>query len=909
MNPFELHTKALVITLWLFQAAVVYSQEGYINGKITNGSENLPSVKLSIGEINLITNENGEYNLSLKPGTYKMTIAHPDYEIIEQELKIRQGETKTIDFIMTAINRLDEVVLLGSLSNIPRSNLNTAVPVDAFSEKVLNQTGQISLTQMLNLVAPSINISGEMLNEPVTLRGLDPDHVLILLNGTRYHNMAWIYGGGLKGQLGRGSVGNDLNSIPPSSVEKIEVLHDGASAQYGSDAIAGVINIILKESTDRTTAHVQQGQFYKGDGEKFAFGVNHGISLSKKGHKGFLNLSADFRHQAPTHRGGQYDGTVYYPIPDNLEQDEKDAILLADNQKVEERNFNRKNTVDQVGNSKFVVSGLMINGAYPVNNNLEIFWTSAFNQKKVYREQAYRFPKNTRQVNLELYPDGFLPLSKSTTTDITLITGLRGSLNNNWYWDLTGSFGGNTLRSEVSNSNNASQSILGKDAPTNFYNGKNIYEQFTNNLNFSKKFDGLPKSINLFNFCTGIEWRFERYYEKPGEEASWKNYDDTYRKQPGTGGISLYDAIQKSRNNSGIYIDLETELHNRFLINLTGRYEYYSDYGGNLAGKLASRYKLSKNLTLRASVSNGFRAPSLQQRYITSVSETRRNIGGELFISTRGIFPNDHPVVKALGVPSLMAEKSINLSSGFTFKITKNVSLTTDLYWLQLNDRIVLSGMFSRNNNPTLEDILNQYPEFNQVEQVAFFANAINTRTKGVDMVLQGSWAWNTSRLGFILAANFTQTHLYGNIKVADNLPNNSLNTSALLNTEEKVKIEKGQPNSKMILTVNYNIGNIGFVITNTRFGETSIAPVVDANNSIFLSETFSPKIITDVSINYKIKSFVTLNVGVNNLLNVYPDKIKNYENTAEGIRIYSPDGAPYGFNGGYYFINTKFSF
>jgi len=773
----------------------------------------------------------------------------------------------------------------------------------------LLQTGQVSLTQMLTFLAPSFNASGETLNEPVTLRGLDPDHLLILINGVRYHNMAWINGGNLKGQLGRGSVGNDLNSIPPSAIEKIEILRDGASAQFGSDAIAGVINIELKKSTNKTTVNWQQGQFYSGDGEKYALGINHGITLNKKEQKGFLNLSADYRYQEPTYRGGQYDGTVYFPLRNNLDQDEKEEIINADNQIITERNFNRKNVLDQVGNSKFVVVGLSVNGAYRVTKNTEVLWTGLINQRKVFREVAYRFPKDTRQVNLDLFPDGFQPLSEPTTTDITLTSGVKGKLKNNWFWDFMGSIGTNTLRTEESNSNNASQSYLGVLAPTRFYNGKKIYEQLINNFNASKKFDGLTKNITSMSLSMGVEWRLERFYEKPGEEASWKNYDDTYRKQPGTGGISPEDAINTNRNNVGVYVDFETEFHDRLLLNFAGRYEYYNDFGGNLAGKFASRYKLTDRFIIRASVNNGFRAPSLQQRYTSTVSENSQNIGGLIVITQRGIFPNEHPVVEALGVPALTAEKSFNASGGFTLKIFKNIFLTTDAYWLQLRDRIVLSGTFFRNNNPTLDNILIQYPEFDQVGQVAFFSNAINTRTKGVDIVLQGNSILQSPHLNFSLAANFTQTRLYGDIKTAKNLPIDLLNTNSILNAEEKTKIEKVQPESKIILSINYEIEKFSLLIRNSRFGKTSIAPLIDANTGVFLPEKFSPKIITDLSVNYRLKSFLTVSAGANNLFNVYPDKIKNYENTKEGIRIYSPDGAPFGFNGGYYFMNAKFSF
>ena len=683
------------------------------------------------------------------------------------------------------------------------------------------------------------------------------------------------------------------------------MLRDGASAQYGSDAIAGVINIILKENLKKTSIRLHTGQFYKGDGEKFLFGINHGISLNR----GFLNFSGDFRYQEPTLRGGQYDGTVYKNYP-NAPISYPDSVIIKteDDSIINARGFIRRNAVDNVGNSKLIVGGLLVNGGYKIADQTEVFWTAAYNKRKINRKTQYRFPKNTNQVIVELYPDGFQPKSGPNTVDITTTAGIRGETKN-WRWDVTSSFGSNGISSYVSNTNNASQVSLGKNAQTSFYGGKSIYKQLVNDINFAKGFTSLLNSLRSMNLGWGIEWRLENIEEKVGEDASWKNYDPTFKTQAGAqAGIGNNTALSKTRNEYGAYVDTEAELIDNFLIDIAGRYEYYSDFGGNLAGKLAARYRFSDKFSLRGSISNGFRAPSLQQRYSSAVNAGLFSVGGVLTPQIRGIFPNDHEVVKALEIPSLTAEKTINLSGGLTATLFKHISMTIDAYWIQIKNRIVLSGTFDRATNSALDAILDNYPELNPVNRVAFYSNAINTRTSGFDIVINGKWDFHKSNLDIMLAANFTKTRLFGEIKATDKLPPDSLNLNSLFNEEEIVKVENGQPKSKIILSLTWEKGKTKIIFSNTRFGKTVAAPL-NIRTGKFLYEYFSPKILTDLSINYSLKPWVTITQGTNNILNVYPDPIKQYDNTLQGIYIYSPEASPFGFNGGYYFVSFSFNF
>ncbi len=349
------------------------------------------------------------------------------------------------------------------------------------------------------------------------------------------------------------------------------------------------------------------------------------------------------------------------------------------------------------------------------------------------------------------------------------------------------------------------------------------------------------------------------------------------------------------------YLDVETDINDHLLFNIAGRYEDYNDFGNNLAGKLAMRYKFSSSFSLRGSISNGYHAPALQQIYYSSIiasfkTQVQTNVG---------IFRNTSDVVKAFGVKPLQPEKSVNLSSGFTSTISTHINLTVDAYWIQIKNRIVLSGKFDR-SDPQVNRILQNHPD---VDQVQFITNAINTRTRGIDLVMNGNWKIHKANLGFMLAANFNRTNIFGPIQLADSLDATTTNTNILFNVEEKEKIEHGQPGSKIILSMIFSKGKFGFIFRNTRFGNTATTTLFVSPTSDTLYESFSPKILTDISINYSPRSWLTITVGANNVFNVYPDRLKNYRNTNEGILIYGNEAMPFGYNGGYYFLNMSFNF
>lgn len=865
---------------------------------VKDGEINLQSATILISDKKALTDYAGEFSITINPGTYTLIVTHVGYKKIEQRIVLQAGETKSFQINMERNELMGEVVVLGSRSFIQRSNLNTTVPVDHISSNELKQTGQQSLVQMLNFTAPSFNTSRQNLFEPVTLRGLSPDHLLILLNGTRYHNSAYISTAAIRGTQGRGSVTNDLNSIPFSAIEKIEILRDGASAQYGSDAIAGVMNIELKKATGKTFINLHLGQQYKGDGETIVFGINRGISLCKKslpaGRPGFLDFSGDFRYREPTHRGGIYNGTVYTT---NKAQD--DSIILA-------RGFDRKKAVSNDGIIPLISSGFLVNGGYPINSKIKLYWTGTLNYRHAVFPGVYRYPKNPNQVNTLLYPDGFKIRGIINSWDISGIAGAKGKTNKGWNWEWYSVYGKNTNRQIVENSNNASQQFtLGANAPTEFYGGTPSFIQQTNTISFAKDLAKKISGVKTFNVGFGAEYRFEKFRTRQGEEASWKNYDSSGRTLGGTqgaGSISPADVVNKNRSVACLYADLETDINDHFLINVACRYENYNDFGSNLAGKLAMLYKFSSAFSIRGSLSNGYHAPALQQIYFSSSGNAWRNVGGVNTPVRLGIFRNNSDVAKAFGVKPLQSEKAVNMGAGFTSTFSSHINMTVDGYWIQIKNRIVLSGRFDK-TNPDVKRILQNYSD---VDQVQFMTNAVNTKTHGIDIVLNGKWKVKKANLSFILAANFNQTNLFGPVQSTDKLPPDSVNTNTLFNREERIKIEKSQPESKIILSGNYAIGKFGFLIRSIRFGKTSYA---FASEDKSRDEFFSAKILTDLSINYTPKPWLTITTGANNILNVYPDRLKNYANTTEGILIYSNESSPFGFNGGYYFVNMTFSF
>ena len=873
-------------------SATAQAQPGTITGTVKDASGNVlnaASVILEGKRTGTTTNAAGMYNLSVPAGNYTVMVSFVGQGSQRANVTVAAGATVVQDFTLTSFADLTGVVVIGSRSRTVRSSTSTPAPVDVITARELQVTGQVEPTQMINFVAPSFNSSRQTIADgtdhidPATLRGLGPDQVLVLVNGRRRHNTALI---NVNGTIGRGSVGTDLNSIPASSIERIEVLRDGASSQYGSDAIAGVVNIVLKKNIGITNINTHAGQHFMGDGEVASIGLDHGFKLGNSG--GFLNLAGDFRYRGATNRTGDYTGPVY--INNDPAQD---AAL------VQQRGFSRKNNM-LIGNSQLVNTGFMVNMEIPLSESISFFSNGGYNFRKGKAAGFYRYPFQTNQVIPELYPNGFLPQIHSTISDKSFTYGFQGDLAD-WQWDISSTYGGNSFRFDIENTNNATQYALRERAPTAFYAGTLMFSQITNNLNISKDF-GAAVGLPSFNVAGGLEYRIDNYQIKEGEEGSWRNYDPQSGKAGGAQvfpGFQPANAVNQNRNVFGVYADIETDLSDKLLVNVAGRYENYSDFGNNIAGKLALRYKLTNWLNIRGSVSNGFRAPSIHQRYFSAISTVFQNTPSGLVPFQQGTFRNNSPLAAAFGIPSLEAEKSKNFSFGLTSAFARNWSLTADAYFIAIDNRIVITGSFPK-SNPAVAQILTNYPDVNAA---VFFTNAINTETRGVDVVLAGNIPLGKGGLDITLAGNVNRTNVVGKIQTTSKLPNDSLNTNTLFNIEERGRVEHGQPRNKLSLSLNYRIGKFGLVIRNTRFGEVgTIFNGADRKRD----EYFSPKLVTDASLSFRPFKALNIVVGANNLFDVYPDKQKNPANVSLGRFVYSRGATQFGFNGGYYYVGMN---
>ena len=848
------------------------------------------------------SNSTGSYDLKVRPGSYTVVISYVGYEAQRRSVTVNPGQTITVDMVLVKDRLTQNVTVVGSRSVTPRTNIQTATPVDVFNSRDLQQTGQIEPTQMINFVAPSFNSSRQTIADgtdhidPATLRGLGPDQVLVLLNGRRRHNTALL---NVNGTIGRGSVGTDLNSIPATAIERIEVLRDGAASQYGSDAIGGVINVVLKKDYKKTNVNLHAGEQYAGDGRTLGASLNHGFRLGKKG---FFDVFADARFREPTNRAGDFTGTWYYNIPGNATPAARDSFIRLDNALINSRGQSRKNTM-LVGNSKVDNYGLMVNTGFPITERVNFALNAGTNYRQGLGAGFYRFPKQNTQVIAALYPDGFLPLINSVIRDNNIAASIDGITKGNIRWDFGSQWGANSFLFDISNTNNASQFAAGLNAQTEFSAGKLRFAQSTTTLNLSKDF-GSQLGLKTFNVAVGGEGRIDNYQIREGEFGSYGDY------APGSGravgaqvfpGFTPLNAVDEKRYITAGYADVETDITNKFLLNVAGRYERYSDFGGNFAGKVSARYKIAEAFTLRGTVSNGFRAPSLHQRFFNNVATLFINTPQGLVASQTATFKNNSVIAQAFGIPALKAEKSTNYSLGVTSRLFNKISVTVDAYQVEIKDRIVLSGDFDRRNNAVINTLLQPFPN---VTVARFFTNAINTRTRGLDVVANGSFNLGRGVLDVTLAGNLNKTEVIGAIKTSDKLPADSLNTNTLFNIEQRAIIERGQPRDKVMLNLNYRIGRLSFMLRNTRFGE--VATVFNGTNR-GRDEIFSARVVTDASVSVRPTPWMNITIGANNIADVYPDRVINPANSGEGRFVFSRNATQFGFNGGYYYTNLNF--
>jgi iron complex outermembrane receptor protein len=922
-----LYLKRNLITL-AFLAFSLTSYAYQLKGKVTDVSgEAIPGVSVTITGTSrgAQTDMYGQYALDVQ-GTETLRFSFISFE--NQVIKLN-GQ-KTLDVILLeSASSLDEIVVIGSRSG-GRSRMETSVPVDVIDMKNLVESGpQVSLTSILNYVAPSFSSNTQTISDgtdhidPASLRGLGPDQVLVLINGKRRHTSSLV---NVNGTFGRGSVGTDLNTIPTAAIERIEILRDGAAAQYGSDAIAGVINIILKKSTETVTGVLSMGGNQTStdhlapnnqgmDGKTLQFALNYGINIGKNG--GYLNMTGSFDDRGYTNRMKAWEGTIFsgYNNPSSgvaASADITEAELAR-------RGLTRSDFNMRVGQSALRGGTLMANMSLPMGDNMEFYAFGGMSARGGNSAGFYRLPNQNRTVT-DIYANGFLPEINSRINDQSLAFGVRGKAAG-WNVDFSNTFGQNAFNYLIGNTLNAS---LGAASPTEFNSGGFAFAQNTTNFDISRKLD----VQNGLNLAFGLEHRYENYTIAAGEEGSYTNYglatklgtdasgkdilindykgpistvfDPLGRARPGGAqvfpGFAPSNEVDARRNSIAGYADIELDVTEKFLIGAAVRHENYSDFGATTNWKLSSRLKVSNDFSIRAAASTGFRAPSLHQQNFNSTST--------LFVDgipyEVGTFSNDSRVAQLLGIPQLKQETSQNFSVGFTGRVNSKLKLTVDYYNIAIKDRIVLTGQFSGGTATAQDREISRLLAAANASSATFFVNAIDSRTQGVDIVTSYNTSLGKGSLRADLAGTIAKTVLEGDIKTSGALVGKE---STFFDQTSRIFLEKAVPRTKFNLSLNYKIDKFSVFLRNVYFGSVEEATNTEAN-----MQTFAAKVVTDLTFGYNIAKGTNFTIGANNLLDIYPD-MAIAANQSSGRFLYSRRSQQFGFNGRYMFARLNFSF
>jgi len=818
-----------------------------INGKVTDKSG------ISLPYMNVVekgtkngatTNDVGEFSISVKKIPTILVVSSLGF--ISQELNISSEAYVTIVVQEDNVS-LDEIVVVGSRGK-PRTAFDSPVPIDNIKISELAQTGKGVLDQQLMFKVPSYNSTQQPVSDaaahfsPADLRGLFPSRTLVLVNGKRKNASALVYS---YVTPGRGEVGVDMKSIPSAALENVEILRDGAAAQYGSDAVAGVINLVMKKSV-KPFINTSYSVTSEGDGAQYQLETGFGVNIADKG---YANFTFSYFDQERTQRAGTVtsveDEAGYWGVTDDGDFNTSDLTTFLD--KNPSAGF-------QVGTPDMTITNFSYNMGYTLDEETqtEVYSFGALANRTGSAAQFARVPYWVPGFE-QIYPgaDFFRAEMSPQIKDNTFALGIK-TVYNGWNFDLSTTTGKNRIDYYITNSFNQS---YGASSPSDFYNGAHQFSHVVNNLDLFKVYEGADdKAISV---AFGVEHRTERFITEAGELASYEGSGSE-----SFGGFSPENAADDYRSNIGMYTDISIDLSKSFLIGGALRYENYSDFGSNVSWKLNSRWKTADDkLAIRGSVSSGFRAPSLHQMFYTARTTTLTTNG----IQQNGILNNSDPALRALGIPELNPETSQSIGAGISYRITRKIGFTADVYQVKVDDRIGLSGQVTPTGDSASP--IDQTLSGANVGSAGFFLNAIDTRTRGIDLVLSYDYInLGSGKLSGSIAANFNKTEVTG-FNFPEFIKDNDLQ-DAVFSREDISRVETWRPQQKIIAAVNYKINKFTAGISFMNYGKVTYKHATSPSNDA----TYGGKTLTDINFAYNITEKLNLSLGVNNLFNIYPD-------------------------------------
>jgi iron complex outermembrane receptor protein len=848
----------------------------------------------------------GRYQLALPSGRYEVRTRLLGYAAVVDSVTIG-GQPVAHDVTLQRVaTSLESVAIIGTRGDA-RTVISAPVPIDVLSAAELTQSGRTETAQMLQAVAPSINFPRATVADgtdhirPATLRGLAPDQTLVLINGKRRHTSALV---NVNGYVGRGAEAVDLNAIPASMIDHIEILRDGAAAQYGSDAIAGVINIVLKTNApgaldvevgqnvttynrDATGTVAFAGQTAPRsirDGGVLTSSLSKGWSL---GSSGFVQIVGEVRNRQGTNR----------TLADTRQQ-----YFAGDSRNTAAPRINHWQ-----GDSYNHDAAGFFNAGTTLANGLEVYTSGGLGRRRGVSAGFWRRANDDRTLR-QLFPDGFLPFIKSEIADGSITAGVKGAAAG-WTWDLGTVYGRNAFDFTIDNSANTS---LGPTSKTRFYAGQLAFGQSTTTLDVFRQV-ATPWSSPL-RVALGGEFRGDMYEITAGEPDSYRNGNVRVLDASGNPttrlaavgsqvfpGFQPTDAGSHSRTNAAAYVDFESDLTKQLLVGVAARAEHYSDFGGTTTGKLAARYEPVRHLALRGAVSTGFRAPSLGQEFFSSTATNF--IAGQPFdIRT---FPVSTAEARLLGAADLEPERSTNYSAGLAIEPVRGLAVTADWYQILIDNRIVLSDNFT---GATIQAL------FAQTGSTAaggrFFTNAIDTKSNGVDVV--ANYDRELSRRSSLKLTSGYNHNLVKVTRVDSTPANLKAFQETLFGRVERTRIEQGNPRDNFVASATYRVDGVSLTARSQRYGEVSVAGLTPTNVTGTLDQTFAAKWISDVSASFSVRQY-GITIGADNVFDVYPDRNLNPGDPATGNGGISNFGifpynaiSPFGFNGR--FVYTRIS-